>query len=103
MGPTVELTLQALQALEPFLKARRERIAEAFDEAVENAPVTAQAELAQLSEQTRTDLRLQILESLDQEDRDTWAAVLPMRSSEDVGRRLCSRPGDWWPPRSGWS
>jgi hypothetical protein len=92
MGVSAELaallTKQAVQALEPYLKARRERIARAFDEAIENAPAPARAELAKLSEETRRDLRLQILESLDQEDRDTWAAVLSMRSSEDVGRRL---------------
>jgi hypothetical protein len=48
----------------------------------------ARTELDQLSEETRRDLRLQLLESLSQADREVWAPVLSMQSSERFSSKL---------------
>ena len=59
-----------------------------MDNALKSVPAPAKAELDQLSEQTREDLRLQLLQSLEQSEREVWSSVLAMQSSEKTGDRL---------------
>jgi hypothetical protein len=66
----------------------RTLVADAVDEALKNVPPPAKAELDQLSERTRADLRLQLLESVERSNREAWASVLAMQSSEKSGSRL---------------
>ena len=66
----------------------RALVADALDEALENVSPPAKAELDQLSERTRADLRLQLLESVEKSNREVWASVLSMQSSK--------RPGPGW-------
>jgi hypothetical protein len=70
-------------------KNLRKRLAErTVDEALANVKGTAKAEVDSLSESTREDLRLQLLESLDREERDIWASVMTMQSSERFSTKL---------------
>ena len=69
-----------------FAQARREILEKAVDDAIENVPDSAKAELASLSGKTKEDLRLQLLQQVEGEsDREIWAAVLAMRSSMNSG------------------
>ena len=60
----------------------------AVDEALANVAPPAKDELDQLSERTLADLRLQLLKSLGSSEREVWAPVLAMQSSERTGFRL---------------
>ena len=61
----------------------------AVNSAVEAVPDPAKTELARLSADTLRDLRIELLKSLDQEERVIIGSVLAMRSSE----RATSRHG----------
>jgi hypothetical protein len=79
----------AMQEWSRYVQSEQAKIAfAAVDNALKAVPPAAKAELAQLSEQTREDLRLQLLEGLEKGERDMWAAVLAMRSTETTGSRL---------------
>jgi hypothetical protein len=69
-------------------KLLAERAGRAVDDALANVTGEARTELDQLSEETRRDLRLQLLESLSQADREVWAPVLSMQSSERFSSKL---------------
>jgi|HubBroStandDraft_4_1064222.scaffolds.fasta_scaffold93695_1 hypothetical protein len=71
-----------------MVAAQRARVGKAVDQALDNLPDAAQAEVAKLSQKTREDLRLQLLESLDESKREPWAAVLAMQSAEFAGSKL---------------
>ncbi len=71
-----------------MVAAQRARVGKAVDEALENLPDSAQAEVAKLSQKTREDLRLQLLESLDESKREPWTAVLTMQSAELTSSKL---------------
>ncbi len=80
---------ETLQAIRKQLERMRQKVAaDAVDQALENVSEPAKAELDQLSEATREDLRLQLLESLDQGEREMWASVLAMQSSEKTSSKL---------------
>jgi hypothetical protein len=71
-----------------MVAAQRARVSQAVDEALENVSDPAKAELAKLSEKTREDLRLQILQSLSEPDRGIWASVFAIQSSENTSSKL---------------
>jgi hypothetical protein len=68
----------------------------AVDHALEAVPPAAKAELAGLSERTKADLRLQLLQGLKQEERNMWASSWQCGLRRTLGR-------DSSPPRGGWS
>ena len=76
------------ELLAAMVAAQRARVGKAVDQALDNLPDAAQAEVARLSQKTREDLRLQLLESLDESKREPWAAVLAMQSAELTSSRL---------------
>jgi hypothetical protein len=60
----------------------------AVDQAFGDVQGEAKSEIDALSESTKEDLRLQILQNLDQGDREIWSAVMAMRSSERFTTKL---------------
>jgi DNA-directed RNA polymerase specialized sigma24 family protein len=64
---------QALMAA--MAAAQRARVSKAVDQALEDVSDPTQAELAKLPEKERQELRLQLVENLDQAERDSSAAA----------------------------
>lgn len=50
--------------------------------------VDAKSEIDALSESTKKDLRLHLLQSLDESDHEIWSSVMAMQSSERFSSKL---------------
>jgi len=71
-----------------LLAAQRARLAQAFDQAVDDVPAPSKAEWEKLSDTTRNDVRMQVLEQLAAPDRDMWTGMFSILSSEKTSSKL---------------
>lgn len=74
--------------IEALLAAQRARVSQAFDQAVEDVPAPSKAEWEKLSDTTRNDVRMQLLEKLAVPDRDMWTGMFAILSSEKTSSKL---------------
>ena len=73
---------------EPGARLRAFLAERTVDEALKNVGEDARSEIDALSESTKEDLRLKLLQSLDQNEREVWSAVMAMQSSERFSSKL---------------
>jgi hypothetical protein len=74
--------------VQALLAARRASVSKAIDQAQDNVSDHTKAEIAKLSDDARKDLRLRLLEELGVPDRDMWASMFAIQSSEKTSSKL---------------
>jgi hypothetical protein len=87
---TASATRAAVEAVPPetWQEIRKRLARQTVDQALDNVQGTAKSEIDALSDSTKEDLRLQLLQSLNENERDVWSAVMAMQSSERFSAKL---------------